>query len=89
MATTEHERHEGESESHRHGHHDRHAVSVTVNGQPVKLHVEKATGREIKTAAIEQGVNIHERFVLREELSDGENRAVGNEEEVHLREGLR
>lgn len=87
MATADQERHEGESD--RHGHHDRHAVTVTVNGQPVKLHGEKATGREIKAAAIEQGVHIHESFVLREELSDGKNRVVGDEEEVHLREGLR
>jgi len=86
---TEHETHEGELESHRLGHHDRHTVTVTVNGQPVKLHGEKATGWEIKTAAIEQGVPIHEGFVLREELSDGKNRVVGDEEEVHLHEGLR
>jgi hypothetical protein len=86
---TEHENVKREPERHEHGHPERHMVTVTVNDQPVKLHDEKATGREIKTAAIAQGVQIHENFVLREELSNGKNRVVRDDEEVHLHEHLR
>lgn len=37
---------------------ERHVITITVNEQPVKLHGHKATGAEIKAAAITQGVAI-------------------------------
>jgi hypothetical protein len=64
-------------------------VIVTVNEQPVKLHGEKATGAQIKAAAIAQGVQIQQNFVLQEELPNGTSRVVGDNDEVHLREHLR
>lgn len=75
----------------KHDHHDekKHTVIVTVNEQPVKLNGEKATGAQIKAAAIAQGVQIQQNFVLQEELPNGKSRVVGDNDEVHLREHLR
>jgi hypothetical protein len=77
----EHEKHERGEKNH--------TVIVTVNEQPVKLHGHKATGSEIKAAAIAQGVVIQQNFVLQEELPNGTSRVVGDNDEVHLREHLR
>jgi hypothetical protein len=66
-----------------------HTVTVSVNEQPVKLQGHKATGAEIKAAAIAQGVIIQPNFVLQEELPNGNSRIVGDADEVHLREHLR
>jgi hypothetical protein len=70
-------------------HAKKHTVTVTVNEQPVKLDGHRATGAEIKAAAIAQGVHIHQNFVLQEELPNGTSRVVGDNDEVHLREHLR
>jgi hypothetical protein len=66
-----------------------HTVTVTVNEQPVKLDGQRATGAEIKAAAIAQGVHIQQNFVLQEELPNGTSRIIGDSDEVHLREHLR
>jgi hypothetical protein len=66
-----------------------HVSTVTVNEQPVKLNGEKATGTQIKAAAIAQGVHIQQNFVLQEELPNGTSRIIGDNDEVHLREHLR
>ena len=68
-----------------HEHHD-HAVEILVNDKPVKVHSNRATGEQIKTTAIEQGVHIDRDFILYEELPDGGVRQVENHEEVNLRE---
>jgi hypothetical protein len=67
---------------------DEHVVTVTVNAHPVKLLGHAETGREIKVAAIEQGVAIHLEFILTEERAEG-SRVIADDEEVHLRDGLR
>jgi hypothetical protein len=67
----------------------KHIVTVTVNEQPVTLEGHKATGAQIKAAAIAQGVHIQPNFVLQEELPNGTSRIVGDNDEVHLREHLR
>jgi hypothetical protein len=64
-------------------------VTVTVNEQPVKLRGDSATGAEIKAAAIAQGVQIQQNFVLQEELPNGTSRIVGDKDRVKLREHLR
>ena len=64
-------------------------VTVSVNEQPVRLEGHTATGSEIKAAAIKQGVQIQQNFVLQEELANGTSRIVGDHEKVHLREHLR
>ena len=44
-----------------------HLVTITVNEKAVEIEGPKATGREIKQAAIAQGVPIQADFVLSEE----------------------
>ena len=68
---------------------DKHVVTVTVNEQPVKLAGHTATGAQIKAAAIAQGVQIQQNFVLQEELPNGTSQIIGDNDEVHLREHLR
>ena len=60
-------------------------VEVTVNDKPVVLEGSKQTGENIKKAAIEQGVNIKEDFVLSRELGGGKTELVGDTQfiEVH------
>jgi Multiubiquitin len=62
----------------------RRGVVVHVNEQPVQLADRRATGLEIKTAAIERGVRIELDFILVEELANGRTRIVGDDDVVHL-----
>jgi hypothetical protein len=64
-------------------------VTVTVNEQPVRLEGKTATGAQIKSAAIAQGVLIQQNFVLQEELPNGTSRVIGDNDVVHLRPHLR
>lgn len=78
----------------RHDHQDHsgggeHLVIVLVNGHPVKLLGHTETGLQIKTAAIEQGVQIHLKFLLEEEVADGKRRLIENDERVELRSDLK
>lgn len=66
--------------------HQDHAVAILVNDKPVKVRTNRATGEQIKTTAIEQGVHIEQDFILYEELPDGDVRQVENHEEINLRE---
>jgi hypothetical protein len=68
-----------------HGHHE-HRVEILVNDKSVKISGQKADGKQIKTAAIEQGVHIEPDFILWEELTDGGVREIKDHEEVDLRE---
>ena len=60
-------------------------VEVSVNDKPVVLEGSKQTGESIKKAAINQGANIKEDFVLSIELGGGKTQLVGDGEfiEVH------
>ena len=51
--------------------HDETPVVVHVNRKPVTLHTHHVTGLEIKQAAIAQGVEIEEDFLLTIEAVDG------------------
>jgi Multiubiquitin len=66
-----------------------HEVIVSVNEQPVKLQGHKATGAQIKAAAIAQRVQIQQNFVLQEELPNGTSRVIGDNDEVQLRAHLK
>jgi hypothetical protein len=68
---------------------EHHEVTVTVNEQAVTLRGTVATGAQIKSAAIGQGVQIQANFVLQEELPNGTSRVVGDNDDVHLRAHLR
>ena len=63
-------------------------VEIALNDKPVVLDESKQTGESIKKAAIEQGVNIKEDFVLSLELGGGKTELVGDNEfiEVHPNE---
>ena len=60
-------------------------VEIALNDKPVVLNESKQTGESIKKAAIEQGVNIKENFVLSLELGGGKTELVGDNDfiEVH------
>jgi len=59
-----------------------HLVTVTVNENAVEIAGPKATGLEIKQAAIAQGLNIQLSFVLSEELPNRKTKIVGDNDEV-------
>jgi hypothetical protein len=61
----------------------RETVTVTVNNKPVTLPRHRATGLEIKEAAIAQGVAIELDFILTLEARDGEPaRTIDDDETV-------
>jgi hypothetical protein len=62
--------------------HPEHTVTVHVNNKPVEVPAPKATGREIKAAAIAAGVKIQADFVLSEELPNGKSKIVGDDDSV-------
>ncbi len=64
-------------------------IEVTVNDKPVVLVEIKQTGASIKKAAIEQGANIKEDFVLSIELGGGKTELVGDEEYIEVYAGER
>ena len=59
-------------------------IEVTLNDKPVVLEGSKHTGESIKKAAIDQGVNIKEDFVLSIELGGGRTRLVGDNEFIDV-----
>ncbi len=64
-----------------------HIVTITVNEQPVEITGPKATGRQIKQAAIDQQVKIELNFVLSEEFPNRKTRIVGDDDEVTVHPG--
>lgn len=60
---------------------------IQVNTQDVKMQQRKATGAEIKAAAIAQGVTIEPGFVLSVQHGDRYD-IVGDDDEVTLHKGL-
>lgn len=61
-----------------------HDVTVTVNGQPVRLPDREVTGSEIKAAAIAQGVQIQANFILHHELPNGREQIVGDDDTIKV-----
>lgn len=71
------------SESSKTGHDKKpHTVVVHVNNKPVEVPAPKATGRQIKEAAIQAGLSIQLDFVLSRELPNGRTEIVGDADEV-------
>lgn len=60
-------------------------VEVTLNDKAVVLDGSKQTGESIKKAAIEQGVNIKQDFVLSIELGGGKTDLVGDDQFIEVR----
>lgn len=65
-----------------HGRGPRHRVTIKVNNKPVEVDGPRLTGREIKEAAIAQGVEIELDFVLSQELPNGEKKVIGDDDPV-------
>jgi hypothetical protein len=62
-------------------------VEIAVNFNRVVMNTRKATGLQIKTAAISQGVNIKSDFILYE-INDGKRRnRIGDDKQVELHPG--
>lgn len=55
-----------------------HTVLVQVNSKPVEVPAPKATGLQIKEAAVKAGLPIRADFVLSEELPNGRTEIVGD-----------
>jgi NAD(P)H-flavin reductase len=66
-----------------------HVVTIHVNNKPVTIRGPKATGAQIKNAAIAQGVAIQANFQLLEELGGGRTRVIADGEEVHVSDKTR
>ncbi|HTT88910.1 MAG TPA: multiubiquitin domain-containing protein [Acidimicrobiales bacterium] len=64
-----------------------HVVDIIVNKHPVRVSGPKATGLQIKEAAIAQGVKIQISFQLSEKLGDHKTKVIGNTDTVTLHEG--
>ena len=64
-------------------------VEIALNDKPVVLDGSKQTGETIKKAAIEQGVNIQQDFVLSIELGGGKTQLVGDDEFIEVKPGER
>ena len=63
---------------------ERRTITITVNEHPVQVAERELTGREIKQAAIDQGVAIGLDFVLYEHLGQHRTRIVGDDDVVRV-----
>jgi hypothetical protein len=64
-----------------------HLVDIIVNTKPVRIEGPKATGLQIKEAAVAQGVKIQVTFQLSEKLGDHKTKVIGDADTVTLHEG--
>jgi hypothetical protein len=62
--------------------HPRPAFEILVNEHGVIVNDNRMTGRDIKQAAVDQGVPIQVDFVLSEEQPNGRPRIIGDDEVV-------
>ena len=63
-------------------------VVIEVNSKEVTVAEKQVNGLEIKRAAMAQGVQIQEDFVLQLERPNGEFDTIGDHDPVHVRKGL-
>lgn len=59
-----------------------HLVEITVNNKPVRIDGPKATGLQIKQAAVAQGVQIELDFQLALIQGDGKHKIIGDSDAV-------
>jgi Multiubiquitin len=62
-------------------------VDIIINKHAVRIEGPRATGLQIKEAAIAQGVKIQISFQLSEKLGDHKARVIGDTDTVTLHEG--
>ncbi|NQT61289.1 MAG: multiubiquitin domain-containing protein [Bacteroidetes bacterium] len=63
-------------------------VIIIVNSQDVMIEGNRTTGEEIKVCAITQGVLIKQNFILQQELPNGTEKIIGDNDTVKLHKGL-
>ena len=63
-------------------------VTIEVNDHKVTMPAGPASGREIKDAAINAGVNIQPTFMLQVQLPNGSSKVVGDNDKIPLTEHL-
>jgi Multiubiquitin len=63
---------------------ERRTITITVNEHPIQVTERELTGRELKQAAIDQGVSIGLDFVFYEHLGQHRTRIVGDDELVRV-----
>ena len=68
---------------------ERRTITITVNEHPIQVTERELTGREIKQAALDQGVSIGLDFILYEHLGQHRTRIVGYDEPVRVHKGSR
>ena len=61
---------------------------ITVNEKPVTMPKGKATGLQIKEAAISQGVEIQPNFILELDKKNEKNKIITNDESIEIHDGL-
>lgn len=66
----------------------RKAVQVKVNSQPITVAGPRISGRDIKQAAIAQGVQIEVSFQLSVKRGSRQTQIVGDEEVIAVHDGL-
>ena len=63
-----------------------HLVEITLNTKKIEIEGPKATGLQIKEAAIAQGVAIELSFQLSEKLGDHKTKIIGDTDTVTVHE---
>ena len=76
-------------ETHQPDAHERRDFQIVVNEHPVVVHDNRMTGRQIKQAAIDQGVSIQIDFVLSEERPNNRPQIIGDDELVTVNKNSR
>ncbi len=66
-----------------------HQVEILVNERKVKITGPRATGLQIKQAALAEGVSIQLDFVLSEEIGERKSRVIADNEEVAVNDHAR
>jgi Multiubiquitin len=64
-----------------------HVVDIIVNKKSVEMDTKRATGLQIKQAAIAQGVQIEPDFQLFRLLGGGQRKLIGDTDEIELHQG--
>lgn len=65
-----------------HGNAAAHTVTIHVNDKPVEVPAPKASGLEIKQAAVTAGLPVQLDFVLSEERANGDTEIIGDGDQV-------
>jgi len=60
-------------------------IEIEVNSKKIQMPEGLASGLEIKQAAIGQGVSITVKFVLQQEMPNGTDKVIGDDDKIEIR----